>query len=107
MIALRLAMRCMPIDSTIVTIAGSPSGIADTASDTLVMKISRTGMRFRRPMTKITAQAAIATKPSVFPSFASFNCSGVAVSSAPSRRSAIFPISVFMPVAVTTARARP
>ena len=43
MIALLLAMRCTPMDKTIVTIAGSPSGIAATARLTESMKLSSRG----------------------------------------------------------------
>ena len=107
MIAFFLTMRCTPIESTIVTMAGRPSGIAETASETEVMKISSTSMPFRRPTTKMIAQAPSATKPRILPSDASFFCSGVCVSSSPESSPAILPISVCIPVAVTTAVAVP
>ena len=50
-------------DSTTVTIAGSPSGIADTASDTAVINISSVGILFITPTVNIIAQAAKAIKP--------------------------------------------
>ena len=40
MMAPRRASRCTPMDSTMVTMAGSPSGMAATASETAVMSIS-------------------------------------------------------------------
>ena len=102
-----LTMRCTPMERTIVTIAGRPSGMAETARETEVIKISRTGMPFANPTRKMTAQAASAMIPRYFPSCASFFCRGVAEPSSPSSRFAILPISVSMPVAVTTARAVP
>lgn len=42
-IAFRLAIRETPIDSVIVTAAGSPSGIAPTAKATAAMNISNAG----------------------------------------------------------------
>ena len=63
-----LTMRCTPMARTMVTIAGSPSGIAETASETAVMKISRTFIPFISPTMNITAQAARAIKPRYFPS---------------------------------------
>ena len=107
MIAFFFTMRCTPIESTMVTIAGRPSGIAETASETAVIKISRTLMPFKRPTTKMTAHAPSATKPRLLPSDASFRCSGVCVSASPESRPAILPISVCMPVAVMTAVAVP
>ena len=105
--AFLLTMRCTPMESTIVTMAGSPSGMAETARETAVIKISRAGMPLDTPTTKMTAQAASARMPRYFPSCESFCWSGVCVSSSPSNRFAIFPISVCMPVAVMIAVAVP
>jgi len=107
MIAPRPTIRLTPSDSTMVTIAGSPSGIAETANETLVMNISMSSMPSISPTTNTTAQAARAATPSALPSFTSFCCSGVWLSNSPSSSSAMRPTSVAMPVAVTTARARP
>ena len=107
MMAFFLTRRCTPMDRTMVTMAGRPSGIAETASETAVMKISIAGMPFASPTTKMTAQAARARTPRYFPSCASFACSGVCPCSSLSSKSAIFPISVSIPVAVTTAAAVP
>ena len=107
MMAFFFTMRCTPMDSTTVTMAGRPSGIAETASETAVMKISMTGMPSITPTTKMIAQAASAMTPRYLPSCASRFWRGVCVSSSLSSRSAILPISVSMPVAVTTAVAVP
>ena len=90
-----------------VTIAGNPSGIAETASATAIMNISMTGIPSIIPTRKITAHAARATIPRYFPKDASFFCNGVCVLSSLSRRFATRPISVSIPVAVTTAIAVP
>ena len=55
----------------------------------------------------MTAQAARATKPRYFPSWLSFCCRGVWVSCSPASIPAILPISVCIPVPVTTAVAVP
>ena len=64
-------------------------------------------MSFASPTTKITAQATSASAPRYLPSCASFSCKGVCVSDSSARRLAILPISVSIPVAVTTATAVP
>ena len=107
MSAFFFTIRCTPMERTIVTMAGSPSGIAETASETAVIKISSTSMPESSPTTKMTAQANSATMPRYLPSCASFFCSGVCPSSSPSSRPAMRPISVCIPVAVTTAVAVP
>ena len=68
MIAFLATIRCTPMASTMVTMAGSPSGIAATARDTAVMNMSMTAMRSIRPTMKMTAQMPSARKPRVFPS---------------------------------------
>ena len=57
------AMRCTPIASTMVTMVGSPSGMAETASDTDTINISMMGILSMSPMTKITAHTASAIMP--------------------------------------------
>ena len=94
---------CTPIAKTMVTMAGSPSGMAATASDTAVMNISRTGIWLKRPMMKMMMQMASAKKPSCLPSCHNLRCSGVAVSSSAPSMAAMRPISVDIPVATTTA----
>ena len=70
-------IRWTPMERTMVTIAGSPSGIAETASETAVIKISMAGIPLISPTTKIMAQAASARNPRYFPRTASFCCKGV------------------------------
>ena len=53
MIAFLLDILVTPIESTIVTIAGSPSGIAATASPTEVINISTADIFLSIPITKI------------------------------------------------------
>ena len=101
------AMRWTPMASTIVTMTGNPSGMAETASETATINMESGGMRLMSPTTKMMPQAASARIPRYLPSCASFCCSGVCVFSAFSNRSAILPISVSRPVAVTTASAVP
>ncbi len=106
------AMRCTPKASTTDRIAGSPSGTAATASDT---PTSNTSTRSEAsPMSVVSRMAATTTtamtttaSPRVRPIRSTSRCSGVRSSSVwPSRRATV-PISVAMPVAVTTARPRP
>jgi len=72
-IAFLWAILPTPIDKTIVTITGSPSGMAETAKDTEVIKISIIGIPYHRPIAKITIQIAIAIIPSFLPSSANFS----------------------------------
>ena len=96
-----LAIRCIPIASTIVTIAGSPSGIAATARLTEVINIGNGGCLRKSPIPKIIPQIINAPMPSSLPVSPSFFCKGVSRSSCSAKRAAICPISVAMPVAVT------
>ena len=95
------SIRCIPIASTIVTIAGSPSGIAATARLTEVINIGNGGCLRKSPIPKIMPQIISAPMPSSLPVSPSFFCKGVSRSSCSAKRAAIFPISVAMPVAVT------
>ena len=106
------AMRCTPSASTTDRMAGSPSGTAATASDTPTSSTSTrssvvsTSEVSRMAPTTTTAMTTTAT-PSVRPIRSTSRCRGVRSSSVwPSSR-ATWPISVPMPVAVTTARPRP
>ena len=102
-----LTIRCTPMDKTIVTIAGKPSGIADTARETAVIKTSIISILDHIPTKNITAHASKAIAPRYFPSLASFCCKGVFASFSFDNRLAIFPNSVFIPVATTRAIALP
>ena len=60
-----------------------------------------------RSNTKMNTQMPSTSQDRVFPSWVSFFCSGVSSCSVRARTPAILPISVSMPVAVTTMRPRP
>ena len=112
MMALRRDMFVTPMDSTIVTTAARPSGMAATASDTAIMNESTI-----RSMLKLSARSSCTAKMTTqMPSTShvrmresceSLICSGVCPSSACASASAILPISVCIPVAVMTALPRP
>ena len=110
--ALRFAMRCMPSDSTTVVTAASPSGTAETASDTVYSSTpTSTAVVSSRWITRIvtptTTAMAITIAPRMRPSRSSSRCSGVRSCSVARRSAAILPNSVSIPVAVTTARPWP
>ena len=107
MMAFFFTMRVTPNESTTVTMAGKPSGMADTASETAVMNISITSMPAISPTINTIAHAARATMPRYLPSLESFFCRGVLLSFSPAKSPAMAPICVFMPVPVTTAAAVP
>ena len=102
-IAPRFAMRCTPSESTTVTIAGSPSGIAATAREIARRKLLSGGTLCRTPSRKITAQIASAPSPSTRPTFLSFCCRGVCGACCSSSIPAMRPICVCIPVSQTTA----
>ena len=93
----------MPMASTIVTMAGSPSGIAATARLIEVINISKAPYFLITPIIKIKAHIPIADNPSIFPVPSSLFCKGVSFFSSFAIIAAIFPTSVSIPVAVTTA----
>ena len=111
-IARRRAMRCTPSASTTDRTAGRPSGTAATASDT---PTSRTETRsdvvstsaVRRIAATTTTAITITASPSARPMRDTSRCNGVLSCCVRPSRSATLPISVAMPVAVTTARPRP
>ena len=106
--ACRCVMRCTPMASVIVMIAGSPSGIAATARPTAAMNTSPAGMpRTPVPNANSAAAAARITKVSVLPKPAILRSSGVVSCSTDSSILPMRPISVAAPVATTTARACP
>ena len=100
-----LLIRVTPMESRTVTTALSPSGIAATARETAIMKVSRTAFPpFRtRLMMNTKAQIARIMADSFRESSFSLICSGVSSSFALVSASAMAPISVSMPVPVTTA----
>ncbi len=110
--ALRAAIRCTPSDRTAVTTAGRPSGTAATASATPRISTSKTAANpctssTSRMVAIITTAMATTMIPNTLPTLSSWSCSGVRSSRSCPRRSAIRPISVCMPVAVTTPRPCP
>ena len=96
-----------PIDSTIVTIAGNPSGIAATANPTDVINISIGSIFFIIPIKKISMHIAKHAIPNIFPTCPNFFWIGVSGASFSIIIFAIFPTVVLIPVSVTTAFACP
>ena len=116
MMAFLFDMLVTPMDSTMVTTAANPSGIAATAKDTATMKVLRSvspvipsGPNCARnsPTAKMTIQIPITSTVRILLSWLSFIWRGVSSLWAWESASAIFPISVFMPVPVITALPRP
>ena len=107
-IAWRRAMRWTPMASTAVTTAGKPSGTAATASATPRMSTSMSAASPRTCSTStiiaiITTAMPTTTRPSRLPVLSSSSWSGVGSSTVSWSRPAMRPISVPIPVAVTTA----
>ena len=96
-----------PMAKTIVTTAGSPSGMAATARLMAIMNISSGATFSMTPSTKITAQITMAPTPRIFPVLSSFTCKGVCAGSSSIIIPAILPTCVRMPVSTTTALACP
>ena len=121
MSACRLDMAVTPMDRMMVTTAGRPSGMAATASAMAAMKVFRPALPSSdqekgsserttasiRPTANTTTQIPSTSLVRNRDSSAIFFCSGVCSFSASVSASAILPISVSMPVAVTTAVPRP
>ncbi len=110
--ALRRAIRCMPSDSTTVVTAASPSGTAETASETVYSSTpTSTAVVMSRCISRIVAPTTMAMTmtmaPRILPRRSSSRCSGVGSGSVACSRPAMRPNSVCMPVATTTARPRP
>ena len=92
-----------PIDSIIVTIAGSPSGIAATAKPTEVINISIGSIFFKSPITNINRQIPKHAIPNDFPTSSNFFWIGVSGASFVIIIFAILPTFVFIPISVTIA----
>ena len=96
-----------------VTTAGMPSGIAATARLTATMNVSISeatcsiGHARHSPSRKMNAQMPSTAAERMRLSCARRSCRGVRSSLASCRAVSILPISVRMPVEVTTASARP
>ena len=100
-IALDFAISDIPRASVNVNTAGRPSGIAATASETAVMNVSTRGIPFKNSMMNMAIHTTIAIADKVFPSFPTRFARGVSSSSSWTM-SAIFPISVAIPMFSTT-----
>ena len=106
-IACRRAISRVPMESRAVTTAGRPVGIAATASATPVMNSVSNDSPRTRPSTTTKTRATAAMDAMIFESPSSCFCRGVLSVSVLDSRSAMCPISVSMPVAVTTISPRP
>ncbi len=107
MSTLRLAIRCDAIASASVTVGNSPSGTLATRMPIPKRKLSQKGIFSARPITKNPTPSAVATIASVRESRTISRWSGERGCPAPCVSVAIFPSSVRMPIATTTARPRP
>ncbi len=105
--ALRLTIRCTPIASEIVTTAGSASGTAATPRAMPKMNISMNGWPRSSPRPTMMATTTSVALASVLPTRSRLSWSGVRPVSTVCSMRAMAPNSVFIPVAVTTARPRP
>ena len=92
----------MPSAKTIVTIVGNPSGIAATASDTEIISISSISLPWNIPTPNTITQTAMTIYPSTLLNSSIAFCNGEGVSFSLPTISAIFPISVFIPVLTTS-----
>ena len=72
-----LDILCIPIASTIVIIAGNPSGIAATAKLTEVINISKGSAFLNSPIQNMTRHITNAPMPNIFPVCPNFFCKGV------------------------------
>ena len=107
MMACSFAIWDVPIASTIVTILASASGIAATAKATANIKASKIGFPCHTFKPKTMIQIAMIAILSLRLKSSNVNCNGVFRSFVAFINVAIFPISVCMPMAVTTHLARP
>ncbi len=105
--ALRLAIWLTPTARVTVTTAGRPSGMAATARATAPSMAVLKSAPWTTCSTKTSATAPIAMIANRRLSPSSWRSSGVGPGSAAASSSATLPISVRMPVSVTTSSARP
>ena len=103
MIPFCLAISRTPLANIIVTMAGSPSGIAATARLTAVININAGSLPSIMPATNIIPHIISAIILNIFPVSPNFFCKGVSGALSSISKLASFPSSVFLPVAVTTA----
>ena len=105
--AFTLSIRFTARASAIVTVAGSPSGIAAMAIVIPVISISKTGSPLKTPAAKTIRQTPIQMNATIFPSSPRRFWSGVCELSAFDIMLDIFPTCAFLPVAVTRHSAFP
>ena len=105
--ALRAAISLVPIDNNAVTTAGRPVGIAATASVTPVTNSVSNDSSRKSPSTTTRIRATPAIEAMIFERPSSCFCSGVFSLSVFASMLAMWPISVSMPVSVTTSSPRP
>ena len=98
---------CIPKAKITVMATGKPSGMAATATATAIVNISKNVFPVIMPSTKMIRQIPTTTKPIILANLANFFCKGVFSSLASFTISAILPISVLKPVAVTITFAFP
>ena len=101
MMARRLAMRFTPMASVTVTAAGSPSGIAATASAMDARNISTRSSPRTRPTTNVSAARPTMTKRRILENWSILRVSGVLRSCASWMSWLILPTSVRSPVPTT------
>ena len=104
---LTFTMRATPRARTMVTTAGSPSGIAATARDMATRSICRILRCWTTPRRKRAAQRTTATTLSIFPRSPRRFCRGVSSVGVSLIIPAILPSSVSIPVATTIPSALP
>ena len=109
MMAWFLLILVTPMESSTVTTALRPSGTAATARDTAIMKVSITALPPLRTRFTTNTNAQITRIITLSFRLSSFSliCRGVSSSAALLSASAMAPISVSIPVPVTTACPRP
>ena len=107
MIACSFAIFWVPMACTMVTMEPSASGMAATASATANISASSRGIRRYRLSRNTTAQTIIMSIASFLLKSSRLTCSGVFFSFVSFIRLAILPISVCIPVPVTSTTPRP
>ena len=103
----RLASRPVPMARVNATTAGRPSGMAATASDTALTNSALNSCSRISPRTKTRTMTPPAMIARVRLRVSIWRCSGVGPGLALCSMSAIRPVSVSMPVAVTSTSPRP
>ncbi len=101
------AMRATPMARVMVTTMGSPSGMAATAAATAVMNMSSALIPTRMPMRNSNAEATMMMMPMLLANRSIFSWRGDLVMPISCTSEAMWPRTVWGPVATTTPLARP